>query len=100
MSVRLVECTLQTGSVETQYVRAGQGEPVILLTLDTFSALDTNPLFQRLCSDFRVFVPAIAESVCENTDRFGKWLRDFVEGLGLNEPHIIVEGAAVPLVTG
>lgn len=92
MSVDLIEAVVQAGSVETSYVRAGQGAPVVLLTCRTTAALIEDPLFQGLAACFRVIVPALpADDV-----NAGNWLRDVIDGLGLLEcgrvlldmPHI------------
>lgn len=77
---------LRTGTTETQYRRAGQGPPVLLLfpggTEDELGA----QLFDRLAARFRVIAP-----ICPVGVELTSWLRDLIEGLGLIRPAIVAD---------
>lgn len=81
-----IECVLQTGAVETPYHRAGAGAPVILLFADGLADPVASRLFSSLSEHFRVIAPAVPDGV-----PFAPWLRDLIDGLGLDRPGLISE---------
>lgn len=98
MKSDMVEALVQAGAEETQYVRAGSGQPVVLLlrASSSPSAIMADPLFTRLSREFRVVAPAVPsdrELTC--------WVGDLVDGLGLDRPAIVVDAelsrATIPL---
>jgi len=90
MEARTVEALVQTGVIETTYVRAGAGEPVLLLrTSPTPAELD--PLFGQLATQYRVFAPELECSA--KAPSFSAWLCDIIQALGLEQPRVILAAA-------
>jgi hypothetical protein len=80
-----VEALVQVGDVETRYVCAGQGPPVVLLTdEDPALSVDT-PLFRALSASYRVVSTAPGED-----PRTGPWLRAMIDALGWDRPTLVV----------
>lgn len=83
----LVEAVVQVGSRVTEYVRAGRGRTVLLISEGGRCPLPPDPLLETLARSFRV----IAATVPDGEDPFS-WLRGLVEGLGMERPHVVVRG--------
>lgn len=81
-----VEAVLQTGAIETVYHRAGRGPAVILLFAEALADPVAARLFAGLSEHFRVIVPVLPGGV-----PFAPWLRDLIDGLGLDRPGLISE---------
>jgi len=80
-----VEALVQVGDVETRYVCAGQGPPVLLLTDEDPAAAVETPLFRALAESCRV----VSAAPSPDLDT-GPWLRALIEGLGLERPDLLV----------
>jgi hypothetical protein len=98
MKSEVVTAVVQAGSVETEYVRAGTGRPVVLLLRAWRpGAIAADPLFVGLSRELRVIAPEVP------ADReLTAWVRGLVDGLGLDHPAVVVDiavaGATVPVV--
>lgn len=90
MAAQTVEALVQIGAVETRYQRAGQGSPLILLRAEYAGA---DPLFERLATAFKVIAPEL--SSCRDASCFEDWLRELVDGLGLDQPRVVVAADSV-----
>src|SRR5688572_10303674 len=87
MAVETVEALVQSGTVETTYVRAGQGAPVILLR-DGSTPAEADLLFLRLAAEFKVIAPELVS--CRKAECFDAWLSSFIDGLGLEHPRLVL----------
>ena len=87
MSLQTIEALVETDGVETTYVRAGAGEPVVVLRASATPA-EHDPFIEQLAQEYRVFAPDLA--CAESAPCFRGWLRGVIEGLGLEEPRLIV----------
>ena len=73
------------GPCATDYVRAGHGATVLLLTRQHAE----HRLFGALASAFRVIAPELPrhgpglEGEVDSSPPFASWLRDFLDGLGI-----------------
>lgn len=81
-----VQAVLQTGAIETTYHRAGAGAPVLLLFAEGLDDPVAARLFAALSGHFRVIAPVIPAGVA-----FAPWLRDLIDGLGLDRPGLVSE---------
>jgi hypothetical protein len=82
---------VQAGHIETGYRRAGLGPTVVLLATTRTAAADQ--LFHALAGQFRVIQPAWPGGLA--TENVAGWLRGVIEGLGLDQPLLVVdEGSA------
>lgn len=81
-----VEAVVQVGSRITTYLRAGRGRTVLLISEGEGHPLPRDPLLQTLARSFRVI--AVARPAEEGVS----WLREVLEGLGLQRPHLVVRG--------
>jgi len=90
MAAEKVEALVQIGAVETRYQRAGQGTPLILLRAQYAGA---DPLFERLATEFKVIAPEL--SSCRAASGFEDWLRGLIDGLGLDQPRVVVAAESV-----
>ncbi len=84
-----VEALVQVGDVETRYVCAGQGPPVLLLTDEDPAAAVETPLFRALAESCRV----VSAAPSPDLDT-GPWLRALIEGLGWERPALVVASRA------
>jgi pimeloyl-ACP methyl ester carboxylesterase len=91
MPARALVCA---GAVETEYLRAGCGAPVLLLlhgrATDWWNE-DPAPesarrAFELLSARYRVIAPTIPAGV-----GFATWLGDFLDGLGVDRPSVVAE---------
>jgi hypothetical protein len=92
--IPIVSARVSAGGVETPYERTGRGRAVVLV-------LDTRPddsraeaLMARLGSQHRVFRPELVTPVWRvggNAPVPERWLREFVEGLGLDRPIVVTD---------
>ena len=86
----IARATVCAGVTATDYLRAGCGEPVLLLC-----GRPERPLLAPLAARFRVIAPDLP---CDPTrapdDRrgpFSEWLRDFLDGLGVARTHVVAD---------
>ncbi len=87
---------LTAGGVETAYVRVGAGAPVVLLRAGTDDGAPS-PLALALADRFRVLAPVPPATLATNDgDAFAVWLRDVLDGLGVDGATIVAEGAMAP----
>lgn len=84
----MVDAVIEAGGAETRYLRAGSGRPVVLLLRAHGGGSAPDPLFGRLAAEFRVIAPTLpADRVLTG------WVRDVVDGLGLDRPAFVVDAA-------
>jgi len=85
--------TVYAGACATDYVRAGHGATVLLLTRQRAE----HPLFGALASAFRVIAPELPrhaaglEGEADSLPPFASWLRDFLDGLGIERVCLVVD---------
>jgi pimeloyl-ACP methyl ester carboxylesterase len=83
------------GDVETAYRRAGSGEPVVVLGLgagdDAWLLEELAPLVTRarLIVPDRTTIAALAPECVASESAFASWLSGFLQGLGLDRPHVV-----------
>jgi pimeloyl-ACP methyl ester carboxylesterase len=92
--VEIVEALVQIGSVEVPYVRAGRGETTLLLGIGKLRELAMSSAFQKLAADRRA-IGAVAPAGCDT-----RWLRNLIEGLGLDRPTLVVHRSLAELARG
>jgi pimeloyl-ACP methyl ester carboxylesterase len=85
------EAVLQTGAVETTYTRAGAGKPLLLLFPKGLGDELATALFTRLAERFKVVAPVTPEG----GQSLSKWLREVIDGLGLEKPVVVAEETLV-----
>lgn len=97
--MRRVEAVVQTGPVETPYVRVGRGAPVLLLVTEDGSAA-VSPLLEALAPEFRLLLPALGRDIRAVADTgqaaFCHWLRDFMDALGIDRFALIAAARFAP----
>ena len=85
--------TVYAGPCATDYARAGHGATVLLLTRQHAE----HPLFGALASAFRVIAPELPrhvtgrENEVESPPPFVSWLRDFLDGLGIQRVSLVAD---------
>jgi pimeloyl-ACP methyl ester carboxylesterase len=84
--MRRVEAVVQTGPIETRYTLAGKGAPVLVLLEDGAASAIAMQLLEVLTSDYRLLLPSLDSRVaaCGDHDAFSSWLRNFMDGLGID----------------
>jgi pimeloyl-ACP methyl ester carboxylesterase len=98
-----IEAVVQTATSETVYRRAGRGPQVLLVAADGDGGPLGRALFRTLAERFRVVAPCYSIPEGSGTPpghaEVGVWLRDVIDGLGLDRPGIVADemfaGAAV-----
>lgn len=88
--------TIRTGSLETRYARAGVGRPVLLLAAPD-RELPAAGLFTALARECRVFAPLPPQADGRESTATPAWLRDLIDGLGLERPAVIAAPAYAEL---
>lgn len=88
---------LRARGVDTPYTRIGAGETVVLLRAAAGDDVSSS-LVASLATRFRVIAPlwpsgVDAASLPEST----VWLRDLLDGLGIEQATVVAEGALGPL---
>lgn len=81
-AVRAIVCA---GGVETEYLRAGSGETLVLLAPAPSDGGLVEELALALAERFRVFVPTPPADWPRGT-----WLSDFREGVGVQAARLVV----------
>lgn len=91
-----VRAVVDAGSISTTYVRAGSGDPVVILRANTQTASAGASLLLDLSRDFRVIEPELIAPIVEATTggdsvAFSCWLREFLDGLGIARAGLVAE---------
>jgi pimeloyl-ACP methyl ester carboxylesterase len=95
MTTPFHEAVLVSGATETHYRRAGAGTPLLLLfPSNTANSLDKQ-LFVGLAKRCRVIAPLRPPGV-----PFSSWLRDLIDGLGLDCPYLVVDESIIGVALG
>ena len=90
MAVEMIAAMAHAGAAETPYLRAGRGEPLVLLTARNADDLANDALMAALVEQFRVIVPALPAGPIDDA-----WLWDVLDCLGVHQARILVD-ATVP----
>jgi pimeloyl-ACP methyl ester carboxylesterase len=85
-----VEATVQTSSAETRYRRLGRGPTVLLLCAGGIEGAAGALLAASLAERFRVIVP---HPPAEPHPPVTRWLRELIDGLGLDRPRLVADEA-------
>jgi hypothetical protein len=83
---RAVVCA---GGIDTCYVRAGRGKPVVMVS-ENMDAPGVQEMIATLARDHLVLAAAPQLS---DMRELGVWLRNFVEGLGIVDAHVILHAS-------
>jgi hypothetical protein len=89
LPVRAIVCA---GGRETEYLRIGGGRPILLVTHDDQLAPGLEALARRLAAHGRVIVPLAPAP--PSADARAAWLADFLDGVGLTSPRLVVAGGS------
>lgn len=81
------------GGVDTPYVRAGRGDPIVLLASD-MESIEVQHAVDVLARNFLVIAASPA-----NATEPDAWLRDFLEGLGVAGASILVHASLAHKLT-
>ena len=85
----IVYGVVRVGFVDTPFVRAGTGAPVLLATSWQEGRIAQSRIFRRLCREFRVVAPVLDKG----SGRGGMVrLASLVEALGMQMPILVVAG--------
>lgn len=101
MMIRAIHALVQIGSVETPYLRGGCGAPVLLLRSLAYAdgsgrTREEDAVFQALAQTFRVISPLVPPPGVKSEGE--RWLRDVIDGLGLDRPAVVADAALAPLL--
>jgi len=86
----LTHGVVHAGGVATQYLRAGRGEVVVFLAQE-LDRDDVRKTVQTLARDFLVLATAPTSGDAASVSR---WLRMFLECLGVRQAHVFVQAPA------
>lgn len=88
---------VDSGAIETEYLRAGHGPTVLYLGGALTGAAQRESMFAALASCFRVIAPqstslsAMAAPQHGGASAFTQWLLGVLDGLGLGRASLVVE---------
>lgn len=91
----LTRGVVHAGGVETQYVRAGRGDVVVLLA----AGLDREDVLQTVHALSREFLVLAAVPSSGGAASLSRWLRAFLECLGVTGAHVFLHAPA-SILTG
>lgn len=106
MGVPVIQATVTSGSVNTAYLAAGAGTPVVCLHGGGAGAVTWYPAVAALAEHFHVVAPDIvgygeSDKPDARYDKafFSHWLKQFLHAVGLAKAHVIglSQGGAVAL---
>lgn len=102
----LARAAVDAGAVTTYYARLGSGEPILVLGSEGAGDSLGSFLLVPLAARFRVIAPeplvkcgkvTLALPGSDGAPAFSTWLRDFLDGLGVEQVGIVAEGKlAIP----
>ena len=95
----LARAVVHAGGVETAYLRAGSGEVVVLVAAD-LERDDVLHTVQTLSREFLVLAAAPAGRAVDEAAGLSRWLREFLECLGVTDAHLFLHASASPILTG
>lgn len=103
LDVSVEEGWTSAGEVNTHYLTAGRGVPLVLVHGGGAGAIQWGPIIEPLSSQFQVIAPDVVgygESDKPNApyDRpyFAGWLGDFIRSLRLKRTHLLAASQAGP----
>ena len=88
---------VHAAGMDTEYLRTGRGDPVVLVT-DALDSAEINALIASLADRHLVFAaaPALSKAI-----ELHSWFTAFLEGLGVSGAHLFVHSSMTPsLVPG
>ena len=85
---------VSAGGVNTSYVRAGSGKPIVMVS-ENVDAAEVQEMIATLSRDHLVFAAA---PVVTDGEGLAVWLRGFVEGLGIGDAHLVLHGSMSALL--
>lgn len=92
---------VHAGGVDTEYLRAGQGEPMVLVAA-LLDSSDVQATVARLAQHYLVLAVALPPgSLAQVQPQPGpagnplanRWLDEFLEGLGLSHAHVLLHSS-------
>jgi hypothetical protein len=90
---RLAHAVVVARGVETRYTRLGCGTPVVMLRAAR-ADVEHDDWVLRLGERFRVLVPVLPAAVDPQVEQqFAVWLRDLLDGIGVERAHLVAEPA-------
>lgn len=79
---------LHAGGVDTEYLRAGHGEAMVLLA-PVLDAPEVQGTIARLAQHYLVLAAALPSQTPGAT----RWLDEFLEGLGFSHAHVMLHSS-------
>lgn len=91
---------VHAGGVDTEYLRAGHGEPMVLLA-PRLDVPEVQVIVARLAQHFLVIAAGLPRDlpsqhparVTAASDTVGRWLEEFMEGLGYSHAHVLLHSS-------
>ena len=80
---------VHAGGRDTEYLRAGRGPAVVLVSAD----LESDDVLRTVRVLATAFLVIAAAPALANAAELSHWLRGFLEGLGLTDPHVILHAS-------
>jgi pimeloyl-ACP methyl ester carboxylesterase len=101
-SVPMIRAVVHAGGLETSYLRMGHGPTVLVLGVPPearVTSADTRVALadlSALAESFRVIIPLVPPP--EGRRDAERWLRDLIDGLGLDRPVLLAPAELAPLL--
>lgn len=84
-----VRAVVHAAGVDTEYLRAGRGDAIVIVTDDP-DAVEVAELIRQLEGRYLVLAAAPALSGCTE---LATWLNGFLEGLGIPAAHLLLHSS-------
>jgi hypothetical protein len=81
---------------ETRYLRTGRGSVMVLVAAD----LDRDDVLQTVTTLSREFLVLAAAPTLRDPASLARWLREFLECLGVADAHVVLHVSASAILTG
>jgi hypothetical protein len=91
----VIEAAVQVGADVTRYLRCGSGDRVVVVVAG--DGEERSRLIARHCGRCRVIAPVIDSAAYA---AFPEWLAGVIEGLGLDQPDVVMAADHADLAAG
>lgn len=92
----VIRAVVHARDIETAYLRTGSGSVVVLVAAD----LDRPDVQETVTALSREFLVLAAAPALHDIGSLNRWLREFLECLGVTDAHLVLHRSASAILSG